>query len=87
MAVNWPRDQTQVSCIAGRHFTHWATREAQYITQGSQLISVKTRIINAGHLRPGEFRYISPTIEKYIQYTYLWPNTTHIYITEKTQKE
>ena len=24
-----PRDQTQVSCIAGRHFTVWATREAQ----------------------------------------------------------
>ena len=23
-----PRDQTQVSCIAGRHFTIWATREA-----------------------------------------------------------
>ena len=22
-----PRDQTQVSCIAGRHFTIWATRE------------------------------------------------------------
>ena len=25
----WPRDQTQVSCIAGRHFTLWATREDQ----------------------------------------------------------
>ena len=25
----WPRDQTQVSCIAGRHFTSWATREAR----------------------------------------------------------
>ena len=24
-----PRDQTQVSCIAGRRFTVWATREAQ----------------------------------------------------------
>ena len=23
-----PRDQTQVSCIVGRHFTVWATREA-----------------------------------------------------------
>ena len=23
-----PRDQTQVSCIAGRFFTFWATREA-----------------------------------------------------------
>ena len=25
----WPRDQTWVSCIAGRFFTIWATREAQ----------------------------------------------------------
>ena len=24
-----PRDQIQVSCIAGRFFTSWATREAQ----------------------------------------------------------
>ena len=27
---SWPRDQTQVSCIAGRFFTIWATREAQF---------------------------------------------------------
>ena len=26
---SWPRDQTQVSCIAGRRFTLWATRESQ----------------------------------------------------------
>ena len=26
---SWPRDWTQVSCIAGRLFTIWATREAQ----------------------------------------------------------
>ena len=26
-----PRDQTQVSCIAGRFFTNWATRERLYI--------------------------------------------------------
>ena len=26
---SWPRDQIQVSCIAGRFFTIWATREAQ----------------------------------------------------------
>ena len=26
-----PRDQTQVSCIAGRFFTSWDTREALYI--------------------------------------------------------
>ena len=26
----WPRDPTQVSCIAGRFFTVWATRESYY---------------------------------------------------------
>ena len=26
---SWPRDQTQLSCIGGRLFTIWATREAQ----------------------------------------------------------
>ena len=25
-----PRDQTQVSCIAARFFTIWATKEAQF---------------------------------------------------------
>ena len=28
---SWPRDQTQVSCTAGKFFTIWATREAQLI--------------------------------------------------------
>ena len=27
---SWPRDRTWVSCIAGRFFTIWATREAPY---------------------------------------------------------
>ena len=27
---SWPRNQTGVSCIAGRFFTSWATRETQY---------------------------------------------------------
>ena len=30
---SWPRDRTQVSCIAGRHFTLWATREAPRILE------------------------------------------------------
>ena len=29
-----PRDRTQVSCIAGRFFTSWATREAQEYQSG-----------------------------------------------------
>ena len=28
---SWPRDWTQVSCIAGRRFTIWTTRESGYI--------------------------------------------------------
>ena len=27
MGSSWPRNQTWVSCIAGRFFTIWATRE------------------------------------------------------------
>ena len=30
-----PRDQTKVSCIAGKFFTSWATREAQEYWVGS----------------------------------------------------
>ena len=30
---SWPRDRTQVSCIAGRFFTVWATREAQFTSK------------------------------------------------------
>ena len=28
---SWPRNQTRASCIAGRFFTNWATREAPQI--------------------------------------------------------
>ena len=31
---SWPRDWTQVSCIVGRHFTIWATREAAFCLWG-----------------------------------------------------
>ena len=31
---SWPRDQTQVSCIAGSFFTSWATRKAQEYWSG-----------------------------------------------------
>ena len=33
MGSSQPRDWTHVSCIAGRFFTIWATREAQYTTR------------------------------------------------------
>ena len=31
---SWPRNQTWVSCIAGRFFTNWAIREAKVIRRG-----------------------------------------------------
>ena len=34
-----PRDQTQVSCIAGGFFTSWATREAQESWSGEPILS------------------------------------------------
>ena len=35
---SWPRNQTQVSCTAGRFFTTWATREALLRGKGSIFI-------------------------------------------------
>ena len=40
---SWPRDWTRVSCIAGRLFTIWATREAPIISNsGNQKVWVKS---------------------------------------------
>ena len=39
-----PRDRTQVSCIAGRHFNLWATREAWY---NNRRVSSSSRRNNA----------------------------------------
>ena len=38
-ASSQPRDQTQVSCIAGRFFTSWAPREAQEYWSGQPIPS------------------------------------------------
>ena len=46
-ASSQPRDQTQVSCIAGRFFTSWATREAQECWSG-QLIPSPADLPNPG---------------------------------------
>ena len=40
-----PRDQTQVSCIAGRFFTSWAIREAQI---GAKVYTIGWRGDNLG---------------------------------------
>ena len=53
------RDWTQVSCIAGRHFTLWATREAhkvtfkfiQWIIKYSRNLKLLSNIVFEAHLR------------------------------------
>ena len=44
---SWPRDQTQVSCIAGRCFTVWATREAQGRGTRDQIANIRWTIEKA----------------------------------------
>ena len=36
---SWPRNQTQVSCIVGRFFTFWATREDPSVEQFNVFLS------------------------------------------------
>ena len=38
---SWPRDQSQVSCIAGRFFTVWAIREAPVRTIAKGTLNIK----------------------------------------------
>ena len=38
-----PRNQTRVSCISGRFFTSWATREAQFVWETCQILVIKTQ--------------------------------------------
>ena len=38
---SWPRDGTQVSCIAGRFFTIWVTREAHWDVHPNMVMMVK----------------------------------------------
>ena len=42
---SWPRDQTWISCIAGRHFTLWATREAVTLENNLTVLYVVKRKI------------------------------------------
>ena len=38
-ASSQPKDRTQVSCIAGRFFTIWATKEVQVILYYAVIVS------------------------------------------------
>ena len=35
-----PRDQTQLSCIAGRFFTNWAMREAHWVSRRKHFLMI-----------------------------------------------
>ena len=39
---SWPRNGTRVSCVAGRFFTCWATREAHAIKQQLKILLVSS---------------------------------------------
>ena len=52
---SWPRNWTRVSCIAGRFFTSWASREAP------KLYSVQfSRSVVSDSLRPHELQHARP---------------------------
>ena len=54
---SWPRDQTQVSCIAGSFFTIWATREVPTL----QYLPLKTSLKSLPELAPVWFFSLSHT--------------------------
>ena len=43
---SWPRDRTQVSCIAGRHFNLWATREAPFLIDTFNFLSLSSALFS-----------------------------------------
>ena len=62
---SWPRDQTQVSCIAGRYFTLWATREAPLM----HIVSTNVKVfcfLHKGSL--GNTKILSATSETVITF-------------------
>ena len=55
---SWPRDQTRVSCIAGRFFTIWATRDTyQHIIQKIKYLCVFSPTLLGTSLCGAEGRY------------------------------
>ena len=58
---SWPRNRTQVSCIAGRRFTLWATREAHVtIVYLSKLGNKLFWILQLFHWSPFPFQGSNP---------------------------
>ena len=61
---SWSRDQTQISCIAGKFFTIWATREAPSIPY----ICINIRYLSVFYLLHSQANVID-TYAYYYQYT------------------
>ena len=56
---SWPRDQIQVSCVAGRFFTIWATWEAPYVFDWENAIALDTMHWNlASSHREGKVSWV-----------------------------
>ena len=45
---SWPRDQTQVSCIAGRFFIDWATRGCSFCKSGPCRLGIMFHSLTEG---------------------------------------
>ena len=59
---SWPRDQTQVSCLAGRFFTIWATKEASSLCLAiSNWIMEKMNRLNFTTERTSLYRLTPPS--------------------------
>ena len=57
---SWPRDQIRVSRIVGRHFTIWATREAQNPSESEVTQSCPTLCNPMDYSLPGSEEPLSP---------------------------
>ena len=55
---SWPRNQTRVSCIAGRFFTNWAIREACNLMITSNLSPHPNPTLPLGLLSSQNFTYL-----------------------------
>ena len=61
-----PRDRTWVSCIAGRCFNHWGTREATYVNPSNSYSPMTYySLLHTRKLRPREIK--SPFQSKWIR--------------------
>ena len=57
-----PRDQTPVSCIAGRFFTNWAIREAPVAFNERQLVFRKTQLLRPVQVLLGDLIWVGLSI-------------------------